>query len=252
MTPSGPDPARPVQLWGGRFSGEPAEALSALSVSTHFDWRLAGHDLAGSAAHARALHAAGLLTAEELATMLAALDGLAADVRSGAFVPGPADEDVHTALERGLLERAGTGAGRPAAGRALAQRPDRDVDPDVPARAGQAAEHAGGGARRRPDRAGRSAPRGGHARPHPPAARPAHPAVASPAGALLAAAAHAGSAARLGRPGGGQPVRLRCAGRQFARPGSAGDRDRTGLRPRPWTTPSTPPPPATWWPSSPS
>ncbi|HJQ03523.1 MAG TPA: argininosuccinate lyase [Jatrophihabitans sp.] len=107
MTPSAADPTRPVQLWGGRFSGEPAEALAALSVSTHFDWRLAGHDLAGSTAHARALHAAGLLTDQELATMLAALDGLAADVRSGAFVAGPADEDVHTALERGLLERAG-------------------------------------------------------------------------------------------------------------------------------------------------
>jgi argininosuccinate lyase len=101
------DPARPVQLWGGRFSGEPAEALAALSLSTHFDWRLATHDLAGSAAHARALQAAGLLTADELTSMLAALADLDADVRSGAFVPGPADEDVHTALERGLLERAG-------------------------------------------------------------------------------------------------------------------------------------------------
>jgi argininosuccinate lyase len=97
----------PVQLWGGRFSGEPAEALAALSLSTHFDWRLAGHDLAGSTAHARALHAAGLLTAEELDAMLAALAGLAEDVRTGAFRPEPADEDVHTALERGLLERAG-------------------------------------------------------------------------------------------------------------------------------------------------
>ena len=95
------------QLWGGRFSGVPAEALAALSLSTHFDWRLAGHDLAGSVAHARALHAAGLLTAEELDAMLAALAGLAEDVRSGAFGPVPADEDVHTALERGLLERAG-------------------------------------------------------------------------------------------------------------------------------------------------
>jgi argininosuccinate lyase len=97
----------PVQLWGGRFSGEPAEALAALSLSTHFDWRLAGHDLAGSVAHARALHAAGLLTAEELDAMLDALAGLASDVRTGAFGPEPADEDVHTALERGLLERAG-------------------------------------------------------------------------------------------------------------------------------------------------
>ncbi|GMA85365.1 hypothetical protein GCM10025868_06150 [Angustibacter aerolatus] len=48
-------------LWGGRFSGGPADALAALSRSTHFDWRLARHDLAASRAHARVLHAAGLL-----------------------------------------------------------------------------------------------------------------------------------------------------------------------------------------------
>jgi argininosuccinate lyase len=96
-----------TRLWGGRFGGGPSDALAALSVSTHFDWRLAGHDIAGSKAHARVLHRAGLLTAEELERMLAGLDLLAADVRSGAFAPTPADEDVHTALERGLLERVG-------------------------------------------------------------------------------------------------------------------------------------------------
>ncbi|MEO6504090.1 MAG: argininosuccinate lyase [Jatrophihabitantaceae bacterium] len=99
------------QLWGGRFAGGPAEALSALSVSTHFDWRLAGHDIAGSRAHARVLHRAGLLSQAELTGMLEALESLAADVRSGAFRPGPADEDVHSALERGLLERAGPDLG---------------------------------------------------------------------------------------------------------------------------------------------
>ncbi|MEO6500424.1 MAG: argininosuccinate lyase [Jatrophihabitantaceae bacterium] len=99
------------QLWGGRFAGGPAEALAALSLSTHFDWRLAGHDIAGSRAHARVLHRAGLLSSDELAGMLAALESLAADVSSGAFGPGPDDEDVHSALERGLLERAGPDLG---------------------------------------------------------------------------------------------------------------------------------------------
>jgi argininosuccinate lyase len=94
-------------LWGGRFEGGPAPALIALSRSTHFDWRLAPHDLAGSTAHARALHAAGLLDDGELAGLVAGLDALAADVDSGRFVAVPADEDVHTALERGLIERVG-------------------------------------------------------------------------------------------------------------------------------------------------
>lgn len=100
-----------MSLWGGRFTGGPAQALDALSVSTHFDWRLARADLAGSRAHARELERVGLLTAEECQRMIAALDSLDADVQSGAFTPAPSDEDVHTALERGLLERAGAELG---------------------------------------------------------------------------------------------------------------------------------------------
>ncbi|RZS29753.1 argininosuccinate lyase [Herbihabitans rhizosphaerae] len=99
------------KLWGGRFASGPAEAMAALSLSTHFDWRLARYDIAGSRAHARVLHRAGLLSEDELTAMLAALDKLESDVDSGAFTPVPADEDVHTALERGLIERAGPALG---------------------------------------------------------------------------------------------------------------------------------------------
>ncbi|MCJ8506007.1 argininosuccinate lyase [Kocuria flava] len=98
-------------LWGGRFAGGPADALAALSRSTDFDWRLAPYDIAGSRAHARVLRTAGLLTDEELEGMLAALDALEADVRSGAYVPAPSDEDVHGSLEKGLIERAGPALG---------------------------------------------------------------------------------------------------------------------------------------------
>ena len=100
-----------TSLWGGRFAGGPATAMAALSASTHFDWRLAPYDIRGSRAHARALHAAALLDDAELKGMLAALDELEADVASGAFTPVVEDEDVHTALERGLLERAGSDLG---------------------------------------------------------------------------------------------------------------------------------------------
>lgn len=98
-------------LWGGRFSGGPADALAELSRSTHFDWRLADVDLRGSVAHARVLHGAGLLDDEALAAMVAALEQLRSDVASGAFAPVPDDEDVHSALERGLIERAGADLG---------------------------------------------------------------------------------------------------------------------------------------------
>ncbi len=107
----------PVRLWGGRFETGPAEALARLSVSVQFDWRLAPYDLLASKAHARVLHRAGLLTDTELSRMMAALDELARDCLSGAFRPTVADEDVHTALERGLLERVGSLGGKLRAGR---------------------------------------------------------------------------------------------------------------------------------------
>jgi argininosuccinate lyase len=100
-----------VSLWGGRFEGGPADALAALSKSTHFDWRLAQYDIAGSRAHSRVLHGAGLLDDAGLDAMLAGLAQLADDVRSGAFLPAEDDEDVHTALERGLIARAGADVG---------------------------------------------------------------------------------------------------------------------------------------------
>ena len=105
------DPSARVSLWGGRFAGGPADALAALSKSTHFDWRLAPYDLAGSRAHARVLHSAGLLDDATLQAMLDGLEALRADVESGEFVPEASDEDVHTALERGLIERAGADIG---------------------------------------------------------------------------------------------------------------------------------------------
>jgi argininosuccinate lyase len=104
-------PEQAGALWGGRFAGGPADALAALSKSTHFDWRLAPQDIAGSQAHAKVLHAAGLLDDAALAGMLDALERLRADVESGAFVAAESDEDVHGALERGLIERAGADLG---------------------------------------------------------------------------------------------------------------------------------------------
>jgi argininosuccinate lyase len=106
-----------TSLWGGRFAGGPAEALARLSVSVQFDWRLAPYDIAASRAHARVLAAAGLLDPEELGRMLAALDDLEAACASGEFRPTVEDEDVHTALERGLIERLGTLGGKLRAGR---------------------------------------------------------------------------------------------------------------------------------------
>ena len=94
-------------LWGGRFSDGPSEALAALSCSTHFDWVLAPYDVAASKAHAGVLHQAGLLTDQQRDGLLAGLDSLGADLADGSFAALPTDEDVHGALERGLIDRVG-------------------------------------------------------------------------------------------------------------------------------------------------
>jgi len=98
-------------LWGGRFSGGPSEAMFALSVSTHFDWVLAPYDALASKAHAKVLHKAGLLSDADLGTMLSGLSELGDKVASGEFTPAPTDEDVHGAMERGLIEIVGPEVG---------------------------------------------------------------------------------------------------------------------------------------------
>lgn len=98
-------------LWGGRFAEGPSDALAALSKSTHFDWVLAPYDIAASKAHAKVLHGAGLLTDDQRDGLLAGLDSLGADVADGSFGPLVTDEDVHGALERGLIDRVGADLG---------------------------------------------------------------------------------------------------------------------------------------------
>jgi len=105
-------------LWGGRFAGGPSEALEALSKSTHFDWRLATYDLKGTSAHLVALHAGGYVTKDELAVLNKAVAELTKRVEDGSFVPKETEEDVHAALERGLIQIAGAQlAGKIRAGR---------------------------------------------------------------------------------------------------------------------------------------
>ena len=98
-------------LWGGRFADGPAPELVALSRSTHFDWVLAPYDVTASKAHAKVLHKAGLLTDEQRDSLLVGLDSLGADIADGSFTPLLTDEDVHGALERGLIDRVGADLG---------------------------------------------------------------------------------------------------------------------------------------------
>jgi argininosuccinate lyase len=102
---------KPGSLWGGRFTASAADSVAALSKSTHFDWRLAEYDIAGSKAHARSLFSAGYLNNDEAERLNKVLGQLLERVQAGSFTPKEQDEDVHSALERGLIEIAGADLG---------------------------------------------------------------------------------------------------------------------------------------------
>ncbi|HEX6238335.1 MAG TPA: argininosuccinate lyase [Acidimicrobiales bacterium] len=87
-------------LWHGRFADGPSEDLLAFTVSLPFDRRLAADDIAGSRAHVRALGRAGIVSDEEAGIVLAALDRVEEELRSGDLAIEPTDEDIHTAIER--------------------------------------------------------------------------------------------------------------------------------------------------------
>ena len=106
-----------MALWGGRFSDGPAEAVFALSRSVHFDWRLAPYDLRSSMAHLAVLESSGLLNKSDSDAIRKGLHQLQKEVTSGEFLPNSEDEDVHSALERGLTEKLGSIGGSLRAGR---------------------------------------------------------------------------------------------------------------------------------------
>ena len=94
-------------LWHGRFEEGPSDELLAFTVSLGFDRRLAADDLAGSRAHVRGLARAGILSDEEAEVVLAALDRVEEELRTGVFQFEPTDEDIHTAIERRVTALAG-------------------------------------------------------------------------------------------------------------------------------------------------
>lgn len=118
-----------AQLWGGRFSGQTDPLMARFNASLPFDWRLWDADITGSMAWATAIHAAGLLTADELATIHAGLADVRAEIAAGpeAVFAGAADEDIHSFIERRLTERIGSVAGKLHTGRSRNDQVATDV-----------------------------------------------------------------------------------------------------------------------------
>jgi argininosuccinate lyase len=106
-----------MTLWGGRFDSAPADAMAALSKSVHFDWRLAPYEIEVNLIHLKNLVEQDVVSKENGKKIESALLQLAKDIGSGSFKYTDSDEDVHSAIERGLIERCGQVGGAIRAGR---------------------------------------------------------------------------------------------------------------------------------------
>jgi len=106
-----------MSLWGGRFATGPNESVAKLSRSVHFDWRLAPYDIRVNIAHVAGLQRAGVIKKDDADKITTALHELAQEVASGSFSFIESDEDVHSAIERGLVSKLGELGGALRAGR---------------------------------------------------------------------------------------------------------------------------------------
>lgn len=106
-----------MTLWGGRFSEATDDQLRKLNDSLPFDIRMAQQDIRGSIAYARATARAGVITAEERDQIIAGLEQVRAEFEAGTFAVGAGDEDIHTAVERRLIELVGAVGGKLHTGR---------------------------------------------------------------------------------------------------------------------------------------
>ncbi len=99
-------------LWSGRFAKPLDPRIRAFTSSLDLDRRIAAHDVRGSIAHARMLGRQKIVSADEAAILVRELERISAELASGSF-PWPAGaEDVHSAVEQVLQERAGAVAGK--------------------------------------------------------------------------------------------------------------------------------------------
>ena len=106
-----------MRTWGGRFTGDTDARVADFTRSIEIDAALAPDDIAGSIAHVRGLGRAGILTEDEVETLVAGLDALAEDVAAGRLAWDPSLEDVHMNIEGALAEKVGPLAGRLHTGR---------------------------------------------------------------------------------------------------------------------------------------
>src|SRR5215213_5650496 len=106
-----------MALWGGRFSEPSDDDLRKLNDSLPFDKRMYAQDIAGSVAYARAIQAADVITSDEADKIVEGLHAILGEFDTQTFVYKPGDEDIHSAVERRLIELVGSVGGKLHTGR---------------------------------------------------------------------------------------------------------------------------------------
>ncbi|MGH7572147.1 MAG: lyase family protein [Gemmatimonadota bacterium] len=118
---------KPGTLWGTGAALDPAVFAYTVAADRPWDARLLEWDILGSLGHVEGLRAAGLLTASEQRRLSAGLRAALAAARAGELESGPADEDVHTAVEQWLTGRDPEAGPRLHAGRSRNEQVACDV-----------------------------------------------------------------------------------------------------------------------------
>jgi argininosuccinate lyase len=101
-----------VGILRDRFATSADAVMQSFASSLDVDLAMVAEDIAGSTAHVRMLGDVGILSGDEVATLVAGLGDVLADIESGDWTPDDAHEDIHMAVEARLIERVGPVGGK--------------------------------------------------------------------------------------------------------------------------------------------
>ena len=96
-----------MKLWGGRFSKQAAKLLDEFNASIPFDKELYLEDIEGSIAHSQMLAKQGIITKDEAEKIKEGLLEIKKEIEENKFKWDIADEDIHMAIEKRLIELIG-------------------------------------------------------------------------------------------------------------------------------------------------
>jgi len=100
------------KAWAGRMAVPTHPLVESFTTSLPFDRRLFAHDIAGSIAHCEMLARQRIITRRDAARIVTALRHIRNELERGTFPSSPADEDIHMAVERRLIEKIGAVGGK--------------------------------------------------------------------------------------------------------------------------------------------